>query len=312
MTVHLLDTPGFDDTERDDFTVLREVADYLEKAYRSNILLRGIIYLHKIDDNRVRGSSRANLDMFQKLCGPEFQRRVIILTTMWDKVTSEEGFHYKSELETSFLGSMIQNGSQVLKFTRTWPRPEALKILSQLIQLHNNDSVQIQRELYSGMKLNQTGAGQVLHEDLLRQEQQWIQKLSEVREDYSRAMKRNDEESAKALQSQKQKFLRSQREVQERLQNIEGYNNALQNEVEDLRDERDWNQKQVSGLVNEVKKLRRDWEEQGYISNIEYRKSRMLEDKIRQMESNRNGRIFDVLTEILKTGWSAFLTRAFT
>ena len=55
IQVHLLDTPGFDDTERDDFTVLGDVASYLYKTYRQGIQLRGIIYCHKIDDNRVRG-----------------------------------------------------------------------------------------------------------------------------------------------------------------------------------------------------------------------------------------------------------------
>lgn len=138
---------------------MRQVADYLKEAYRRNILLRGILYLQKIDDNRVRGSRRANLRMFQQLRGPQFQQRVIILTPMWDKMTQEEGSNYESELQTNFLGSLIQNGSQVMRFTRERPRLAATEILYRLIQGHDNASVQIQRELHRGMKLNQTGAG---------------------------------------------------------------------------------------------------------------------------------------------------------
>jgi hypothetical protein len=46
----------------------------------------GIIYLHKITDNRLAGFGLKNLEMFQALCGRSCLRNVVLATTMWDKV----------------------------------------------------------------------------------------------------------------------------------------------------------------------------------------------------------------------------------
>ena len=43
--VFLVDTPGFDDTDRSDTEVLREIASWLTASYSNSIKLHGIIYL---------------------------------------------------------------------------------------------------------------------------------------------------------------------------------------------------------------------------------------------------------------------------
>jgi len=65
--VLILDTPGFDDTERSDFQVLTEVAESLARLYKDDFRVSGILYLHNILENRVRGSSLKNLQIFEKL-----------------------------------------------------------------------------------------------------------------------------------------------------------------------------------------------------------------------------------------------------
>lgn len=67
--VFLVDTPRFDDTERSDSEVLKDVAFWLAAAYSKSVRLAGIIYLHRIIDPRMQGSALKNLRMFQKLCG---------------------------------------------------------------------------------------------------------------------------------------------------------------------------------------------------------------------------------------------------
>lgn len=81
-TVYLIDTPGFDDTNRSDTQVLTEIATWLGDSYRSKVLLHGIIYLHRITDVRMSGSARRNLLMFKHLCGDEYLKKVILVTTM--------------------------------------------------------------------------------------------------------------------------------------------------------------------------------------------------------------------------------------
>jgi len=46
--VWLIDTPGFDDTERTDADILHEIGEYLVQASADKIFLTGIIYLHWI------------------------------------------------------------------------------------------------------------------------------------------------------------------------------------------------------------------------------------------------------------------------
>lgn len=42
----------------------------------------GIIYTHRITDNRMSGSVCKNLDMFSRLCGDGTAERVRLMTTM--------------------------------------------------------------------------------------------------------------------------------------------------------------------------------------------------------------------------------------
>ncbi|KAJ5902344.1 hypothetical protein N7495_002872 [Penicillium taxi] len=65
--VYLIDTPGFDDTNRDDSDVLREIAFWLSDSLMKKIKLSGMFYFHPISDPRMQGSAMKNILMFKKL-----------------------------------------------------------------------------------------------------------------------------------------------------------------------------------------------------------------------------------------------------
>ncbi|PVI00554.1 hypothetical protein DM02DRAFT_655302 [Periconia macrospinosa] len=67
--VLMIDTPGFDDTNRPDIDTLKIVSSYLSASFANNVRLNGIIYLHRISDNRLGNSGLCNLHMFKKLSG---------------------------------------------------------------------------------------------------------------------------------------------------------------------------------------------------------------------------------------------------
>ena len=83
IRVHLIDTPGFDDTNRKDADVLKEVATFLASTYKENKKVSGILYPHRIIDIRMGGSAKRNLRMFMQLCGPDCFPNVVLVTTMW-------------------------------------------------------------------------------------------------------------------------------------------------------------------------------------------------------------------------------------
>ena len=121
-TIYLIDTPGFDDTNRSDSEVLREIASWLTASYAAKIRLSGIIYLHRISDVRMQGSAKRNLFMFKKLCGPNALNNVILATTMWDRVCEAEGLARETELTSTddFWGWMLSQGSKVHRHSGQW------------------------------------------------------------------------------------------------------------------------------------------------------------------------------------------------
>ena len=87
----------------------------LTVSYNNNKLLSGILYLHRITDNRVAGSSLKNLRVFQKLCGRDALDKVHLTTTMWDEVELGVGERRLEELKTEYWKTMISQGAQVAR-----------------------------------------------------------------------------------------------------------------------------------------------------------------------------------------------------
>ncbi|KLU90969.1 hypothetical protein MAPG_09494 [Magnaporthiopsis poae ATCC 64411] len=81
--VYLVDTPGFNDTHKSDAETLATVATYLGTSFAQNIFIHGILYLHRISDNKVGGSARRNIDMLKAMIGEAAYTNVALVTTMW-------------------------------------------------------------------------------------------------------------------------------------------------------------------------------------------------------------------------------------
>ncbi|OCK89282.1 uncharacterized protein K441DRAFT_667909 [Cenococcum geophilum 1.58] len=115
--VNLIDTPGFDDTHRSDIDTLKLISHYLSVSYSNNVFISGIIYLHRISDNRVSGSTKRNIEMLKGLCGSHAFRNVNIVTTMWKGGEAEEGLRKENQLrsEDSFFGDMLSRGAHLFR-----------------------------------------------------------------------------------------------------------------------------------------------------------------------------------------------------
>ena len=116
-TIVLVDTPGFDDTHKKDADVLKLLANWFEATYRSGTKLSGIIYLHRITDDRMRGSSMRSMRMFRQLCGESFYRNLLLGTTCWSLIPEEVGKQRETELMTdeNFWKNLIGKGAQFVR-----------------------------------------------------------------------------------------------------------------------------------------------------------------------------------------------------
>jgi hypothetical protein len=81
--ITLIDTPGLNDTYRNESEVLMEIASWLEKTYRNppHHKLTGIIYLQALTNRRIYDSTLRNLRMFRELCGYDALRNAVFATT---------------------------------------------------------------------------------------------------------------------------------------------------------------------------------------------------------------------------------------
>ncbi|KAF1999071.1 kinase-like protein [Amniculicola lignicola CBS 123094] len=186
----LVDTPGFDDTDYSDTDVLRELAAWLAEAHSQEIKLSGIIYLHRISDTRMQGSSLRNLRLFRHLCGKDLNG-ISLVTTMWDRVSEypDQGERREESLISTreFWGGMIELGAIALRHDGS--RTSAENIVRRILAGQRPGTLQIQQEMVAeGVSLADTSAGQAISEDLRRAKERYEAELNLLAEDMAQAI----------------------------------------------------------------------------------------------------------------------------
>ncbi|CAA7267406.1 unnamed protein product [Cyclocybe aegerita] len=167
--VTIVDTPGFDDSRAgvSDTDILRTITEFLLKEYDENRKLNGLVYLQRISDPRFGGQSTRNLRMFRNLCGTEAYKNVVVLTTFWDQLPSEEeGVKREGQLKTRFFKDLVDGGACFMRHDRTIE--SARKVLGHIFPLPPAVA-QIQTEIREeGKTLEDTSAGSVHREEVER------------------------------------------------------------------------------------------------------------------------------------------------
>jgi len=177
---------------------------FLNSGYK-NILLDGILYLHRITDNRMAGTPLRNLEVFEKICGPQAFTRVLMMTTMWDDLDSAEmGELREEELKTHYWYPMISQGSEAIRYLNNVD--SAWKILDRFLDTSKErlKAIQLQKETVKQQKaLSKTDAGQELYnklDELDKKRKSLIRKLekqikrSETNEEIAGILQRQHDE----------------------------------------------------------------------------------------------------------------------
>ena len=153
------------------FFVSRFVFEDSLSSYEKGIKLAGIIYLHRITDNRMGGSPHRNLRMFGELCGDQAVKKVVLVTTMWDKghTTYLQQVHNQreNELFERYWKTMIDYGASTGRFLNS--AESAWNIIDPIFKQHETEVLLLQEELVDlGRALSETQAGKTLYSDLQR------------------------------------------------------------------------------------------------------------------------------------------------
>ncbi|KAF1830153.1 hypothetical protein BDW02DRAFT_609386 [Decorospora gaudefroyi] len=192
--VMMIDTPGFDDTQRTDSEILTEIARILSAQYDLGVELKGVIYIHRITDIRYGRAAVKTFEIFKKICGQTALNNVLLVTSRWTEVDPTTGAERERQLKDKFWAYMLGHGSNMSRFHGD--RPSAVSLVSQLLQ---KDTVvlQLQKELVDeGKQLEDTMAGAYVSNNLEKLKQQYqdelasLERLKQDLRDNERAMKR--------------------------------------------------------------------------------------------------------------------------
>jgi ribosomal protein L29 len=178
--VAVVDCPGFDDSKRSDAEILSIIGKLVTTQYHIGLKLWGIIFLHRITDNRFQGSTHNVLNLFRQLVGDEALGNVVLVTTQWGRVSESDmpaAIEREQELRDKYWREMLDANSMTTRFTGD--KASAEGIIAQLLG-KNHVVLRLQRELVDEKKsLGKTGAGLFLKPKLDR-------KMREVREKLAR------------------------------------------------------------------------------------------------------------------------------
>ncbi|KAM0348850.1 hypothetical protein ACHAP4_010666 [Fusarium culmorum] len=289
VTIHLVDTPGFDDTNRQDSAVLRDISAWLSKSYTEKILLNGILYLHRISDPRMQGSGKLSISLLRKLCGKDAFKNVVLVTTMWELVETDIGDRREKELEETeeFWGFMKRYGSQLRRHYNN--EDSARNILSMFVP--EEPEVQpemvtlaIQKELADDNKtLDQTSAGQLLDGTWAKEKEALQRELEEVRDAVQSANEERDHMMAKLLQEQ-------QDEMNAIVEKMREEQDKLRVTMEELHSERlSKYQKMLDEQIEVSRTLSKDLEDKSRLGEEDYQNRQVVtihrKEKLEEQET---------------------------
>jgi len=157
--------------------------------YKSKVKRSGILYFHRISDNRMAGTPLKNLKMFEQLCGKDAFNAVTFVSTMWGEVELSVGEEREKELKGQYWRSMFDNGSRYERFTGTLDSvcdsvyPLLLWNEKAITALHNA-TFHLQKEIVEEKKaLPETNAGRALYSELESQVARQQRVLQQLKDD---------------------------------------------------------------------------------------------------------------------------------
>lgn len=210
------------------------IADYLAAAYKQEMKLSGIIYLHPISDNRVTHHTTKNLDMFRKLTGEKNLKNVVLATTMWDKVGDADGARREDELKAKFWRLLVAMGAKTARHDDT---PGSARRISSALLGNKPFYLQLQEEMgKDNMALRDTAAGREVMLEIVRMKEEHQRELAEM----EGLIKSSARESESVIEAMREHY-------QGRLGELE----------RTLRDERRMNEEAVRSLTDRIQALER-------------------------------------------------------
>ena len=184
----------------------------LRNRYEEGSTLAGVIYIHRISDNRFGGITGRNFNVFRNLCGESTLKNVILVTNMWQVDSLDTNEARERELSSKFFKSTLDKGAQLARHHNT--TESAHEIIRKIVDNHPAP-LQIQRELVDeGRDIIDTAAGESISQELQKLIVKHQAELNELRGEMRRALRDKDKKARRELEETK-------RSLQEKIEEIE-------------------------------------------------------------------------------------------
>jgi len=207
--------------------MLRRISSVLKSLHADKTDIAGILYFHPINDARVTGSSKKNLDMFGKVVGVNNMKRCVLVTTKWSCEQYAKAKSHEAELASNpdFWKPMFDAGVGYARYEDT--RLSAMKIIEPLCE---GDSMvpKVIVEWEGGKRLHETEAGRAVEDDVEQAQKLAQQDIQEAHEEAAEAIRRKDFETARAREKER-------KELESRLAKMEQERETLRIEYEQQR-----------------------------------------------------------------------------
>ena len=162
--------------------------------------LSGIIYIHRISDNRFGGVAGRNFNMFRKLCGEPTLKNVVLVTNMWKEGSRDVNEAREGELSSKFFRPALDKGAQMARHYNTLQSAHGIV---QKIMANHPAPLRIQWELVDRQKkIVDTEAGRAITQELDGQIKRHEAELKRVLDDVMQAAKEKDEETKRELEEE--------------------------------------------------------------------------------------------------------------
>ena len=209
--------------------------------------MSGIVYLHRITDVRMDGSSIKYVKMFQRLCGQDAMKNVLLTTTQWANVNTPQGESRERELrDGAFWGGLISAGASVARFMGT--KESGSELIDKLMGKQPK-VLQVQEDLKAGADFAQTGVGKFLNDELVSLQKKYQRDLEDLRSDLRKAVKEKDDLLREILEEERAKSRRKLEKLKLERDRLQGLRADEMRKLEKAEKEKEEERKRDSRAV---------------------------------------------------------------
>lgn len=179
--VHLMDTPGFDDTYLSDADILKNIATALVDTFNDQADIQGALYIHQVTEARMRGSGRKNLIMFQNVLGMKGMNHCRLVTTKWSLQSASVSKERERELceKKEFWQPLLAAGAQTVRFGDSME--SAIDIIIPLLQGPAFEPLLVEEVVQGHKTIEETHAGRVVNDDLEKAEKMHAADIADLK-----------------------------------------------------------------------------------------------------------------------------------